>query len=104
MSQITDEIAKWPMLPLSRDDTRRFQSAPCFICGYNGGGYFQPETHSCAERYHSEPESKPDALEARLRTADALIERVADVSCDCDVIGCEHDDARAYLAAREGER
>ena len=40
----------------------------------------------------------------RLRTADAILERVADVSCACDLIGCEHDDARAYLAAREGER
>lgn len=45
-----------------------------------------------------------EVLEARLRTADAIIERVADVSCACDLIGCEHDEARAYLAAREKER
>jgi len=25
---------------------------PCFVCGYNGSGYFQPETHPCAERHH----------------------------------------------------
>lgn len=26
--------------------------APCFCCGYNGPGYYQPEQHACAERYH----------------------------------------------------
>jgi hypothetical protein len=26
--------------------------APCFVCGYNGEGYFQPEKHPCAERHH----------------------------------------------------
>jgi len=25
---------------------------PCFCCGYNGKGYFQPENHPCAERHH----------------------------------------------------
>lgn len=25
---------------------------PCFICGYNGPNYYQPEVHSCAERHH----------------------------------------------------
>ncbi len=26
---------------------------PCFCCGYNGDGYYQPETHPCAARHHS---------------------------------------------------
>lgn len=26
--------------------------APCFICGYQKGGYFQPEQHPCATRHH----------------------------------------------------
>ena len=25
---------------------------PCFICGYNGQGYYQPDQHPCAERHH----------------------------------------------------
>lgn len=31
---------------------RRFEAAPCFLCGYNGERYFQPETHHCANYYH----------------------------------------------------
>ena len=27
-------------------------SSPCFCCGYNGKGYYQPDTHSCATRHH----------------------------------------------------
>jgi len=26
--------------------------APCFCCGYNGPGYYQPDTHPCAARHH----------------------------------------------------
>lgn len=26
--------------------------APCFCCGYNGPGYYQPEIHPCAKRHH----------------------------------------------------
>ncbi len=25
---------------------------PCFKCGYNGPGYYQPETHPCAKLHH----------------------------------------------------
>ena len=28
------------------------EQAPCFCCGYNGKGYYQPSSHSCAERHH----------------------------------------------------
>ena len=24
----------------------------CFVCGYNGPGYYQPDTHPCAKRHH----------------------------------------------------
>ena len=33
-------------------DVRRFERAPCYLCGYNGPGYFQPNLHPCASRYH----------------------------------------------------
>ncbi len=26
--------------------------APCFCCGYNGRGYYQPSSHPCAARHH----------------------------------------------------
>ncbi len=26
--------------------------APCFKCGYNGPGYFQPNSHPCAKMHH----------------------------------------------------
>ena len=28
------------------------ENSPCFCCGYNGAGYFNPEQHPCAKRYH----------------------------------------------------
>lgn len=28
------------------------EEAPCFCCGYNGPGYYQPDTHPCAKRHH----------------------------------------------------
>jgi len=28
------------------------EKPPCFVCGYNGPGYFQPDKHPCAERHH----------------------------------------------------
>lgn len=27
--------------------------APCFVCGYNGAGYYQPDKHKCAKRHHA---------------------------------------------------
>ena len=29
------------------------KEAPCFCCGYNGPGYYQPDVHKCAERHHT---------------------------------------------------
>ena len=34
-------------------DRARFEGAPCYICGYNGPGYYQPDTHPCAAKYHA---------------------------------------------------
>lgn len=27
--------------------------APCFVCGYNGPNYYQPDAHPCAARHHA---------------------------------------------------
>lgn len=35
-------------------DRARFEQAPCYLCGYNGHGYFQPDRHKCAALYHAE--------------------------------------------------
>lgn len=32
---------------------RAMADAPCFVCGYNGPGYFQPDKHPCAKWYHA---------------------------------------------------
>ena len=34
-------------------DKARFKRAPCYLCGYNGPGYYQPDTHPCAAKYHA---------------------------------------------------
>ncbi len=33
-------------------DVASFENPPCYICGYNGRGYFQPDKHMCATIYH----------------------------------------------------
>lgn len=40
-------------------DKARFESAPCYLCGYNGPGYYQPSQHPCAAGYHAQ---QPAAL------------------------------------------
>lgn len=39
--------------PFTVKEATRFDNAPCFICGYNGANYYQPEAHPCALRYHA---------------------------------------------------
>ena len=34
-------------------DRARFERAPCYMCGYNGPGYYKPDTHPCAAKYHA---------------------------------------------------
>jgi hypothetical protein len=33
-------------------DRRRFEAAPCYLCGYSGEGYYQVSFHPCAALYH----------------------------------------------------
>lgn len=33
-------------------ERKRFERAPCYLCGYNGEGYYQPGNHPCAAMYH----------------------------------------------------
>ena len=42
-----------------RIDLKRFQKAPCYICGYNGPNYYQPEVHECAGLYHEQTNEMP---------------------------------------------
>lgn len=42
-------------------DIQRFERAPCYWCGYGGGGYYQPDTHPCAKDYHNAVEERPPA-------------------------------------------
>ncbi len=42
-----------------RMDLKRFQKAPCYICGYNGPNYYQPEVHDCAGLYHEQTNEMP---------------------------------------------
>lgn len=37
-------------------DKARFERAPCYLCGYNGPGYYRPDTHPCAAKYHAAQE------------------------------------------------
>lgn len=30
-----------------------FEKAPCYVCGYNSEGYYQPDIHPCAKKYHA---------------------------------------------------
>lgn len=50
----------------ARIDRRRFEQAPCYLCGYNGPGYFQSDTHPCAAKYHAEP-PHPDQAKGEVR-------------------------------------
>ena len=50
-------IARYaPQQPAAVDgaiDKARFERAPCYLCGYNGPGYYKPDTHPCAAKYHA---------------------------------------------------
>lgn len=47
-------------------DHKRFEQAPCYICGYNGAGYFQPGQHECAKLWHGfVPAAEPQTKENR---------------------------------------
>ena len=50
-------------------DRARFERAPCYLCGYNGPGYYKPDKHPCAAKYHA-------ALE-ELHLAEARVQELA---------------------------
>jgi hypothetical protein len=42
-----------PGSPEEPFDRKRFEQAPCYLCGYNGAGYYNTQMHRCAEQYHA---------------------------------------------------
>lgn len=34
-------------------DRGEMDKPPCFVCGYNGAGYYNPDTHPCAAKHHA---------------------------------------------------
>lgn len=79
-------------------DAERFERAPCYLCGYNGRGYYQPETHPCAAKYHAHPApTTADAgvTEAMVETFEAKFLECARTRPDSTL----RDDIRAALVA-----
>jgi hypothetical protein len=54
-----------------KDTYKNHWPSPCVICGYNGPGFHQPETHSCAEWA-----TERDALLAELERTNKIIDRL----------------------------
>lgn len=60
-------------------DRARFERAPCYICGYNGPGYYRPDTHPCAAKYRAAQEElhlaevRVRELEGREQRDEALL-------------------------------
>lgn len=44
---------------VERIDLKRFQKAPCYICGYSGPNYYQSDVHKCASLYHAQTNEMP---------------------------------------------
>jgi hypothetical protein len=77
-------------------DTTRFATAPCYLCGYSGAGYFQPKTHPCAVEYHR----INDLMEA-LRDPLIAAERVFKLERELAEMTEERDTFAGQLADRE---
>ena len=41
------------------EQPRLLSAAPCDQCGYNGPGYYQPDTHQCAAKHHKALAEQP---------------------------------------------
>lgn len=64
-------------------DRKRFERAPCYLCGYNGEGYYQPDKHPCAARYHAQQPAAVDEFAAdRERLLRAFM-------MECGIIGAK---------------
>ena len=48
-------------------DRKRFERAPCYVCGYNGPGYYQPDSHPCAKLYHDKTPALPEPVAYQYR-------------------------------------
>lgn len=100
-------------LEAAQADARRYEdmlfasgameTAPCFKCGYNGSGYFQPDKHPCAAWHRA----AIDAASAAPRDSAVHVCPVKDIQCstparcrEC-VTGCKElqilDAARAKV-------
>ena len=56
----TDRMLSGPRRAAGHLDRKRFERAPCYLCGYNGEGYYQPDKHPCAARYHAQQHAAVD--------------------------------------------
>lgn len=54
IERLRAEVRRLRLLHLSRIDCKRFAQSPCYICGYNGAGYYQPDVHPCAKAFHEQ--------------------------------------------------
>ena len=53
VEQASAALAQQPAAVDGAMDKARFKTAPCYLCGYNGPGYYQPDAHPCAAKYHA---------------------------------------------------
>jgi hypothetical protein len=60
---------------LTSFDRKRFEQAPCYLCGYNGEGYYQPGIHRCAAMYHGYV--LPDIVTSKLDVSGLVSDLVA---------------------------
>ena len=58
-------------------DKHRFEQSPCYLCGYNGKGYYQPAQHKCAAEYHSDDPITTHAMREQCQR-ERLQERLGD--------------------------
>lgn len=52
MYEVVENLEKVENLENRLFELGEMKNAPCFVCGYNGPGYFQPDKHPCADRHH----------------------------------------------------
>ena len=65
------------------EQPRLLSAAPCDQCGYNGPGYYQPDTHQCAAKHHKALAEQPAQQQEPVAWADinALTEQFNSVNC-----------------------
>jgi hypothetical protein len=79
-----------------------WQSAPCCLCGYNGPGYYQPETHACAALFGAARQEAPAAAPGCKHGMVGLCQRCESERA-WDLIGkltTERDAARAVVESQ----